>query len=357
MAVRRKRKFVVLEGRQMVRGHLCRHGKYGFNGKVGLVFGGGGAVYGWSHIGVVRALEEAGVHADCVAGTGVGAIVGAAYAAGKINVLAAWARQIEWRHVLSFVDTCIPKSGLIDGDKIAEWVHPHIHMENIEELAIPFCAVATDLRSGHEIVLQRGSLIEAVRASVSVPGIFTVARSENALMADGGLVNPLPVSVARRMGADFIVAVDLNSNLRPPSGCRLPKSNGVPPVVCRKPRESTVGAPHPSVRSLKNRMLSLDLPALMQIRSWLVRDSSPDIFEIILRGARIMQAQIAKTNLLADPPELLIQPRLARIGLTEYGRAEDAVEAGYEAASAVLAEWRRKKCGHFHKMHHGVRPE
>ena len=134
-------------------------------GKVGLALGSGSA-RGWSHIGVIRALTEAGVQVDCVSGTSIGALVGAVYAAGKLDVLEAWALQLEWKQILSFMDVVLPKSGLIDGRKVADLVRQHVPVENIEKLPIPFGAVATDLRMGQEVVLRKGDIIEAEAVEV-----------------------------------------------------------------------------------------------------------------------------------------------------------------------------------------------
>jgi NTE family protein len=299
-------------------------------GRVGLALGSGSA-RGWAHIGVIRALTEAGVQVDCVSGTSIGALVGAVYAAGKINVLETWVRQLEWKQILSFMDVVLPKSGLIDGGKIADFVRKQIQMEHIEELPIPFGAVATDLRMGQEVVLREGDIIEAVRASISLPGIFTPVEKDHAFLIDGGLVNPLPVSAARNMGADFVIAVDLNSDIMPRKRSR--------PATAGIRRGLGVGKDHPLALSLREKISALDLSVVMQIRTWLERDPSPDIFEVLLTSIRIMQTQITRSNLKSDPPDLLIQPNLGHINLMEFHRAEEAIAEGYRVAKRQLADW------------------
>lgn len=299
-------------------------------GKVGLALGSGSA-RGWSHIGVIRALTEAGVQVDCVSGTSIGALVGAVYAAGKLDVLEAWALQLEWKQILSFMDVVLPKSGLIDGRKVADLVRQHVPVENIEKLPIPFGAVATDLRMGQEVVLRKGDIIEAVRASISLPGIFTPVEKDHAFLIDGGLVNPLPVSAARDMGADFVIAVDLNSDIMPRKRSR-PSTAGIR-------RGLGVGEDHPLALSLREKISALDLSVVMQIRTWLERDPSPDIFEVLLTSIRIMQTQITRSNLKSDPPDLLIQPNLGHINLMEFHRADEAIAEGYRAAQSQLADW------------------
>lgn len=299
-------------------------------GKVGLALGSGSA-RGWSHIGVIRALTEAGVQVDCVSGTSIGALVGAVYAAGKLDVLEAWALQLEWKQILSFMDVVLPKSGLIDGRKVADLVRQHVPVENIEKLPIPFGAVATDLRMGQEVVLRKGDIIEAVRASISLPGIFTPVEKDHAFLIDGGLVNPLPVSTARDMGADFVIAVDLNSD-------SMPRKRPRPSTVGIR-RGLGVGEEHPLAHSLWEKISALDLSMIMQIRTWLEPNSSPDIFEVMSSSIWIMQAQITRSNLNTHPPDLLIQPKLGHINLMEFHRAEEAIAEGYRAAKSQLADW------------------
>ncbi len=308
------------------------------HGKVGLVLGSGSA-RGWSHIGVIRALTEAGIQVDYVAGTSIGALVGAAYATDTIEVLEEWALQLEWKQILSFMDVVLPKSGLIDGKKIAGLIRQHIHVKNIEELPLPFSAIATDLRMGQEVVLRKGDIIEAVRASISLPGIFTPVEKDHAFLIDGGLVNPLPVSTARDMGADFVIAVDLNSDVLPKKRIPPPLSTGNRSIPSRIRHGLGVGAAHPLALSLRKRISSLDLSVVMQIKTWLEPNLSPDIFEVMSTSIRIMQTQVTKSNLQANPPDLLIQPKLGHINLMEFHRAEEAIAEGYRAAKSQLEDW------------------
>lgn len=165
----------------------------------GLALGSGSA-RGWAHIGVIRALAEAGIRVDCIAGASIGAVVGAVFASGNIDALEDVVLQLDWRQITYFFDVILPKSGLIDGKKISTFIRNHVKGINIEELSIPFCAISTDLATGDEVAIRDGDIIEAVRASISVPGIFTPVKKNGAILVDGGLVNPVPVSVAREMG-------------------------------------------------------------------------------------------------------------------------------------------------------------
>jgi len=191
---------------------IVHKNKHGPPRKIGLALGSGSA-RGWAHIGVIKALTEVGVRVDYVAGTSVGAVVGAVYASGRIAALEDVVLQLDWKQIASFLDIVFPKSGLIDGNKIADFIRRHVEAKKIEDLPLPFCALATDLATGGEVAIQEGDIIEAVRASISVPGIFTPVRKDDMILVDGGLVNPVPVSMVREMGADFVIAVDLNHDI------------------------------------------------------------------------------------------------------------------------------------------------
>lgn len=164
--------------------------------RIGLALGSGSA-RGWAHIGVIRALEQAGVRPDIVCGTSIGALVGAAYVAGELDRLESWILKLRIADVLGFMDFSVG-SGVVKGDRLIDFFRRGVVDRPIEELAVPFAAVATSLRTGAEVWLRSGSMLDAVRASISLPGIFAPARWEGSLLVDGGLANPVPVSLARR---------------------------------------------------------------------------------------------------------------------------------------------------------------
>lgn len=310
--------------------HNRRHPK-----KIGLALGSGSA-RGWAHIGVIQALSEAGIRVDCVAGTSIGAMVGAVYASGKIDELEEIVLQFDWKHILHFFDIVFPKSGLIDGMKVADFIRSHVEEKNIEELLIPFRAVTTDLTTGHEVVIQDGDIIEAVRASISLPGIFTPVRKNGKILVDGGLVNPVPVSVVREMGADFVIAVDLSRDIVTKKATRLASLAGTSPVVsgAEAGRNFTVKA---RISALLNKELgSLDLPAFKQIRQWIDQDPLPSIFEVLINSIYIMETRITVAGLQIYPPDLLIRPRLGHIRLLEFHRANEAIAGGYREAKARI---------------------
>ena len=299
--------------------------------KIGLVLGSGSA-RGWAHIGVIRALAEAGIRVDCVAGTSIGALVGAVYASGKIDTLEDVALQLDWRQIVSFLDVVFPKSGLIDGEKVADFIRSHVQEKNIEDLPFPFRPVSTDLATGREVVIQDGDLIEAIRASISVPGIFTPVRKNGMILADGGLVNPVPVSVAKEMGADFVIAVDLNHDIVGKKGITktsILNSSALAPGT-RTGQSFIKGSK--ILDALNKRVGTLDFPAFSQIRQWMSKDPLPSIFEVLMSSVNIMETQITVTKLKTDPADLLIQPKLGHIRFLEFNRAQEAIAEGYREA-------------------------
>lgn len=309
-------------------------------GKIGLALGSGSAK-GWAHIGVIEALAEAGIRVDCVAGTSIGAVVGSVFASGRIEVFRKIILQLDWKRIVSLVDFVFPRSGLIDGEKVADFIRGHVAGEKIEDLPLPFRAVATDLASGSEVVIGEGDVIKAVRASISIPGIFTPARIENKVFVDGGLVNPVPVSVLREMRADFVVAVDLNhDSISGKEGRKtsIPDKNTA--VAAAEYRGGSDPGPMEKnnvLDILNKRLGTLRLSAFKQVRRRTDRGSSPSIFEVLLTSINILEAQITSTRLQADPPDLLIRPRLGHINFLEFNRAQEAIAEGYREAKKQLA--------------------
>ena len=305
-------------------------------GKLGLALGSGSA-RGWAHIGVIRALIEADIRIDYVAGTSIGAVVGAIYASGNIEALEEIVLQLDWKQIASFLDVVFPKSGLIDGNRISEFIRTHVGAKNIEDLPLPFCAVSTDLATGNEVVIQDGDIIEAVRASISVPGIFTPVRKNDMILVDGGLVNPVPVSVAREMGADLVIAVDLNHDIVEKKGISRTRIHNSGVLA------SGIGTSHGLTKrsrildALNKRLETLDLPALTHIRQWMSRDPVPNIFEVIMSSINIMEAQITATRLKTDRPDMLIQPHLGHIRFLEFNKAQEAIAEGYREAKACIS--------------------
>ncbi|OGS91675.1 MAG: patatin [Gallionellales bacterium GWA2_60_18] len=311
----------------------------GHRPRVGLALGSGSA-RGLAHLGVIRAIEDAGIEIDFIAGTSMGALTGAIHAAGQLDELQAAFRAFDWRRMISFFDVVLPKSGLLDGASVSELVRAYIHADSIETLPIPFAAVATDIVSGEEVVIRNGDVIEAVRASISVPGIFTPVRSNGRILVDGGLTNPVPVSVARAMGADIVIAVDLNHQI-------IAGKNMKPLLPAAKPSDAEeraigifsrwVGDYRLSMKDIRQKLLAGDNPASAQFRKWVSAEPLPSIFEVLLASINIMETRITQTRLHLDKPDVLIQPPLGNIRFLEFGRAEEIIAIGYEHTQRQLA--------------------
>ena len=304
-------------------------------GKVGLALG-SGAARGWAHIGVIKALSEKNIKIDYVAGTSIGALVGAVFASGKLLALEDIIIKLDWKQIAYFFDIKIPRSGLIDGKKITNFIRSHINKRMIEDLPIPFCAVTTDIQTGNEIIINSGDIIEAVRASISVPGIFTPMKKDDMILVDGGLVNPVPISVVRNMGADYVIAVDLNHNLIHKNNLKKDKSlntkNYQPVKKIDKSEKNNNGI----FEMLNQKITDSELPGWGYLKKWMNKEPLPSIFEILTYSINIMSTQITTTRLKVDAPDILIQPELGHIKFLDFNRGKEAIECGYMAAKKAI---------------------
>jgi NTE family protein len=293
---------------------------------IGLALGSGSA-RGWSHIGIIRVLEQAGIAPDIVCGTSIGSLVGAAYADGQLERLEDWVRGLTWKNVLSLLDFKL-SGGLLQGAKLSAFLQKHFTDKDIRELPKTFAAVATELVSGREIWLRKGSVIEAVRASIALPGLFTPAPVDGRLLVDGALVNPIPVSLCRAMGADLVIAVDLNWDL-----VGWHSEPVIEPEPEPKPRQ-------PGALSTILERLPLGLGRL---KSGPHEESAeepemPSILDVLNISLNIMQVRITRSRLAGEPADVIIRPRLADMALMDYHRASDAIAEGERAAELALAE-------------------
>ncbi len=285
---------------------------------------GGGAARGWAHIGVINALEERGIQVDMVCGTSVGALVGAAYAAGQLARLEEWVRALKWQDVVGFLDLTLSKGGVIQGRRVFEELRRHYGVERIEELQLPFGAVATNLNNGLEVWLREGSVMQAVRASASLPGLFTPVYHNGHWLVDGGLVNPVPVSLCRAMGAELVIAVDLFLQRT------IPLNDGKEPEQEDDDEESWFA----SAREITARMWE------MGVKQKLLGavGGEPSIFEVVSGSIHIMQMRISRSRMAGDPPNLLIAPVVENIGLMDFHRAAEAIEEGARAVKRIDAQ-------------------
>ena len=278
-------------------------------GSIGLALGGGSA-RGWAHIGVIRALEEAGVRPDYVAGTSMGALVGAAYAAGEIDRLEAWARAMRVRDIVGFFDLGVG-SGLLKGERLIAAMRREFAERRIEDLPKPFAATATALNTGHEVWLRTGPALDAVRASIALPGLFTPVPYEGMLLVDGGLANPIPVSLVRAMGAELLIAVDLGSDL---IGSRLRE---------RHAHERSVGGESTDVHAVEQ------APAA-------TASKPPSIVDVLVSSLQIMQVRIGRSRMAGEPPDVHITPHLSHFRPLDYHCAAEAIDEGRRAVERVM---------------------
>ena len=284
--------------------------------RIGLALGGGSA-RGWAHVGVIRELEAAGIRPDLVCGTSVGAMVGAAYAAGELDRFEQWLLDMSMSDVVSFMDVTL-NGGMLKGDRLMDFFRRNFVDHPIENLAMPFAAVATSLRTGAEVWLREGSAVEAVRASIALPVLFTPVQHNGLILVDGGLVNPVPVSLARAMGADLVIAVDLNSDM-------LSRYEAADP-----PPESTASPVGEWMRKLQ---VTLGLPLSEVARN---EPKPPSLLDVVGSSINIMQVRITRSRMAGEPADVVIAPRLAHFGLFDFHRAREAIDIGRRSVRTVL---------------------
>ena len=304
--------------------------------KLGLVLGSGSA-RGWAHIGVLQVLEEEGLRPDVVCGASIGALVGAAYAAGELPRFAEWVQSLGMREVFGFMDFNLA-GGMLKGEKLIDFWRRHFADFDIQASPLPFAAVATDLHSGAEVWLREGSIADAVRASIALPGLFTpVQREDGRMLVDGGIVNPVPTSLARAMGADIVIAVDLNADILHRHMQPLLAQDQVAKPQAEEPRTDAEPVPATGWKT--------------RLRQWLPsheaehKPKPPSVLDVVMTSVAIMQMRITRSRMAGDPPELVISPSLAHLGLLDFHRSAEAIEEGRRAAQAALPRLRRFMAG------------
>lgn len=316
--------------------NLIGRGQNGSNGrdKVGLgstrrpVIGlalGGGAARGFAHIGIVRTLIAHGIVPNVVVGTSIGAVVGGAYAAGHLDTLEEWARGLQPRNVLGYLDIRLNGSGLIGGEKLAAQLEAAIGQTLIEDLPLKFATVATEVRTGHEIWLTHGRMVDAMRASYALPGIFSPVLAGDRWLVDGALVNPVPVSAARALGAEIVIAANLSSDVFTHSTTIY--SHGASAAA----RETPVEPPPP-----KRGLGKFFSPERTVKREFFGSGGRPGISSVMVDAFNIMQDRITRARLAGDPPDLLISPRVGQIGWFDFHRADDLIAHGARAAERAI---------------------
>ncbi len=293
--------------------------------KIGLALG-SGAARGWAHIGVINALEKAGVKPDIVVGTSIGALVGAAYLSHKLPELEQRLIQLTKLETARFFNIGSPFQGVVNKQKMQHFLTQYVADESllIESLSARYASVATHLHSGQEVWSTQGKLLDSVWSSISLPGLFPAIKQHGRWLIDGGLVNPVPISVCRALGADIVIAVNLNGDIL---GKHLHQD---PPVSENDQSGSLLGNRIGEfITNYTGNLFGDDAAP---------KEEVPDMFAAIAASVNITQDRITRSRMAGDPPDVLLQPRLSHIGLLEFYRATEAIQAGSQSVEKNLSE-------------------
>ncbi len=294
---------------------------------IGLVLG-SGAARGFAHIGVMRALLAHGIKPDIIVGTSMGALVGGCYATNQLDALETWSRSLTMRRIIGYLDVKIGGSGLISGGRLATELQASIGEADIEKLPIRFAAIATEIGTGHEVWLTRGSLSLAVRASYALPGIFAPVHLGGRWLVDGALVNPVPVSAARALGARVVIAVNMDAD-RFGRGTTIAshgsEADDAPPAAPAEPPRNGLARLRGifgAERALKRQMIA--------------DDARPSFSTVMIESFNIMQDRLTRMRLAGDPPDVHITPRVGHIGWLDFHHAAEAIEVGRAATEKAI---------------------
>jgi len=297
-----------------------------FKPKIGFALG-GGAARGWAHIGVINSLLKYGIKPDVVAGTSIGSLVGGAYVSGHLQQLESWVKTISRRDIVALLDVDLSSGGFIQGDRLMNFFASYIGDYQIEDLETPFGVTATDLNRGTEVWIRSGSMLKGIRSSIALPGLFSPAYYMDRWLVDGGLVNPVPVSVCRAMGADIVIAVNLSSRM-------------IDKTVQAQLTEEDFKV-HTDLTYTENNLVDR---ISRNTREWLgdfkkrimgENDHHPGLFDVLTNTINIMQERITRSRMAGDPPDIIISPHVAHIGLMEFERASEGIVKGEEAVEHV----------------------
>jgi NTE family protein len=288
--------------------------------RIGLALGSGSS-RGWAHIGVIKALAEIGIEPDIICGCSIGALVGAAYAAGNLDHLEQWALSLTRLEIARYFEINLSLNGFVDTGRLHSFLVKHVcnEQETIENLKKTYAAVSTELATGREKWFTSGPVIEAVWASISLPGLFPPMQSKGRWLVDGGLVNPVPVSLCRAMGADIVIAVNLNGDI---------VRKNISPKPKKSDSDSMIDIFAETVKKY-----SANIFAGKQ-----QRNAPPDLFNALASSINIMQDKITRSRMAGDPPDILLTPKLSHIGLLEFYRAAEAIQEGRGCVNRMLPE-------------------
>ncbi|HAS79313.1 MAG TPA: patatin [Fusobacteriaceae bacterium] len=288
--------------------------------KIGLALGSGSS-RGWAHIGIIKALAEIGIVPDIVCGTSIGALVGASYVSNNLDDLEQWACSLTKFEIAKFFEINMSLNGFVDTRRLQNFLSKYVAKESdmIEEFSKQYAAVSTDLETGKEIWLTKGSVLDAVWSSVSLPGLFPAIKSNDRWLVDGGLVNPVPISTCRALGADIVIAVDLNGDIL---GKHFKKQRS------SRKKKGVINKLNDLVREYK--------PLIFDVNRG--DESPPNLFDAIASSINITQDRITKNRMAEDPPDILLSPKLSHIKLLEFYRAKEAIDEGRRCVQNNLTD-------------------
>ncbi|MCP4007337.1 MAG: hypothetical protein GY725_24405 [bacterium] len=289
---------------------------------LGLALGAGGA-RGLAHVGVLKALGEAGVQIDAIVGTSIGALVGAIYAAGQLENFERQVAELEWADVMRLFDPVWPRSGLVSGERATEWLQGLLGDWRIEDLAIPFAAVAVDLVTGEEVLMDKGRVVDAVRASISIPGIFVPHRMGKQLLVDGALRNPVPVSDLESFDVDVRVAVNLHAQ-------------PVREIISRKTNGTKLSIGGRVSETIEKGLARFRRKGSRSNAGAVSDESGPNLFEVLTASMTVLEHELARHRLANDPVDVVIAPDVRGIRALEFHKSKRAIQAGHREVAAHL---------------------
>ncbi len=293
---------------------------------IGLALG-GGLARGFAHIGALKTLNKHGIYPTIIAGTSIGAVVGGSYLAGRLDELEDWARSLNRFRVFSYLDFRVRSAGMIAGNRLIKTMEEYFEDMDIEDLPHPFTTIAADLVTGHEVWLRRGNLIEAMRASFALPGVFPPVERNHRFLVDGALVNPVPVSVCQALGARMTIAVDLHADIIGKAAKPDQKYQTVTGFDIFDDAEVPADAQKNfKSSSMMRRLFRRDT------------DDTPSLFGVMVSALGIIQDRITRSRLAGDPPDVHIKPSIGHIGMLEFERAEELIALGEEATEKLIPE-------------------
>lgn len=289
---------------------------------IGLALGGGSA-RGWAHIGIIGALAETGIEPAIVTGCSIGSIVGASYAAGNLQRLEAWVQSLSRLDVARFYDLRLSLNGFVDAHKFTAFLVQNVCSEEqlIDDLDKVYASVSTDLDTGKEVWFSKGPVLDSVLASIALPGLFAPVYHQGRWLVDGGLVNPVPVSLCHALGADIVIGVNLNGD-----------------VVGKHRRQEAQDEAHPENGTMDRLLDSIKSYSSNWFSSEKQAQDPPSLFDSIAGSINITQDRITRSRMAGDPPDVLLNPQLAHIGLLEFNRASEAIAEGRDCVNRMMPE-------------------